>query len=229
LDALPTTLTLDEALARTGDEQREAGWALVGVGGDDLRGLGVNLFDGTPTFLVAGPPKSGRSTLLTTMTRTLINGGASVVIVAPRASPLRALGGSPGVVAVMTGAELSEAELVPFFDGVAKRVLVVDDGELLKDVAAKDWLRDLVRTARDRGVGVILGGDIADIAGGFSGWQVEVRKNRSGILLSPQKTTDGDLIGARLPRSSLSTSVQPGRGLANFGDGELTLVQLPGG
>ncbi len=62
---------------------------------------------------------------------------------------------------------------------------------------------------------------------GFSGWQVEVRKNRSGILLSPQNITDGDLVGARLPRSSLSTGVQPGRGLANLGDGELTLLQLP--
>ncbi|MEO6116202.1 MAG: FtsK/SpoIIIE domain-containing protein, partial [Pseudolysinimonas sp.] len=227
LDALPTTLTLADALARTGDEQREPGWALVGVGGDELRGRGVNLFDGTPTFLVAGPPKSGRSTVLATMARTLLDGGASIVVCAPRASPLRAFEGAQGVVAVLTGTDLSEAELIPLFEGATKRVLVVDDGELLKDVAAKDWLRDLVRSARDRGVGIVLGGDISDVAGGFSGWQVEVRKNRSGVLLSPQSITEGDLVGAKLPRSSLSTSVQPGRGLANLGDGELTLLQLP--
>jgi S-DNA-T family DNA segregation ATPase FtsK/SpoIIIE len=84
-----------------------------------------------------------------------------------------------------------------------------------------------VRTARDRGIGIVLGGDSSQVAGGFSGWQVEIRKNRSGILLSPQSVSDGDLVGARLSRSSLSTSVQPGRGFANLGDGELTLLQLP--
>jgi S-DNA-T family DNA segregation ATPase FtsK/SpoIIIE len=227
LDALPTTLTLDEALARTGDAQREVGWALVGVGGDELRGLGVNLFDGPSTFIVAGPAKSGRSTALVTMARTLLDGGASIVVLAPRPSPLRALEGTPGVAAVLTQTELDETDLAPHFDGATKRVLIIDDGELLRDVAAKDWLKELVRTARDRGIGIVLGGDSSQVAGGFSGWQVEIRKNRSGILLSPQSVSDGDLVGARLSRSSLSTSVQPGRGFANLGDGELTLLQLP--
>jgi S-DNA-T family DNA segregation ATPase FtsK/SpoIIIE len=137
------------------------------------------------------------------------------------------LAGTAGVVAVLTGGDITEEELAPLLDGFPQRVLVIDDGELLRDVTAKDWLRDLVRGARDRGLGIILGGDISEVASGFSGWQVEVRKNRSGILLSPQNITDGDLVGARLPRSSLSTGVQPGRGLANLGDGELTLLQLP--
>jgi len=227
LDVLPTHLTVADALERTGPEQSQLGWALVGVGGDEARGVGVNLFDGSPTFLLAGPPKSGRSTVLSTMVSTLIEGGASVVILAPRPSPLRALEGTPGVAAVLTGMDVTEDELAPLLDGVAHRVLVVDDGELLRDAAAKDWLRDLVRGARDRGVGILLAGDIADVASGFSGWQVEVRKNRSGMLLSPPNITDGDLVGARLPRSSVSAGVQPGRGLANLGDGELTLLQLP--
>jgi S-DNA-T family DNA segregation ATPase FtsK/SpoIIIE len=227
LDALPTTLTLADALDRTGPERAQPGWALVGVGGDELRGRGVNLFDGAPTFLIAGPPKSGRSTLLGTMTRTLLDGGASVVVLAPRTSPLRALARTPGVAAVLTGADVTEEELAPLLVGVANRLLVVDDGELLRDATAKDWLRNLVRGARDAGLGILLGGDISEVASGFSGWQVEVRKNRSGILLSPQNITDGDLVGARLPRSSLTPGVQPGRGLANLGDGELTLLQLP--
>ena len=224
---LPTNLTVADALERTGPEQSQLGWALVGVGGDEARGVGVNLFEGAPTFLIAGPPKSGRSTVLATMVSTLIAGGASVVILAPRPSPLRALEGTPGVGAVLTGMDVTEEELAPLLDGIPSRVLVIDDGELLRDAAAKDWLKELVRGARDRGVAVILAGDIADVASGFSGWQVELRKNRSGILLSPQNITDGDLVGARLPRSSVSAGVQPGRGLANLGDGELTLLQLP--
>ena len=227
LDVLPTNLTLVDALERTGPEQTQPGWALVGVGGDEARGAGVNLFDATPTFLVAGPPKSGRSTVLGSMIATLIAGGASVVILAPRTSPLRALDGTTGVAAVLTGGDVTEEQLAPLFDDVTHRVLVVDDGELLRDAEAKEWLRELVRGARDRGVGVVLAGDIADVASGFTGWQVEVRKNRSGMLLSPQTITDGDLVGARLPRSSLSTGVHVGRGLANLGDGELTLLQLP--
>jgi len=227
LEVLPTHLTIADALQRSGPEQSEPGWALIGVGGDESRGIGVNLFGGTPTFLVAGPPKSGRSALLGSMTRTLIAGGASVVVLAPRPSPLRALEGAPGVAAVLTGTDVTEEELSALFDGVSRRVLVIDDGELLRDASAKDWLKELVRGARDGGVGIILAGDIADVASGFSGWQVELRKNRTGILLSPQNITDGDLVGARLPRSSLSAGVQPGRGLANLGDGELTLLQLP--
>lgn len=227
LDVLPTNLTIADALERTGPEQSQLGWALVGVGGDEARGVGVNLFDGAPTFLVAGPPKSGRSTVLSTMVSTLVSGGASVVILAPRPSPLRALEGTPGVAAVLMGMDVTQEELAPLLDEVAHRVLIVDDGELLRDATAKDWLRDLVRGARDRGVGIVLAGDIADVASGFSGWQVEVRKNRSGLLLSPPSITDGDLVGARLPRSSVSSNVQPGRGLANLGDGELTLLQLP--
>jgi len=229
LDVLPTNLTVADAVERTGPEQSQLGWALVGVGGDEARGVGVNLFDGTPTFLIAGPPKSGRSTVLRAMVSTLIAGGASVVILAPRPSPLRSLEGTPGVAAVLIGMDVTEDELAPLLDGVAHRVLVVDDGELLRDATAKDWLRELVRGARDRGIGILLAGDIGDVASGFSGWQVEVRKNRSGMLLSPPNITDGDLVGARLPRSSISAGVQPGRGLANLGDGELTLLQLPVG
>ncbi|MDP9028212.1 MAG: cell division protein FtsK, partial [Actinomycetota bacterium] len=140
---------------------------------------------------------------------------------------LRDLAGQAGVAAVLTGSDLTEEQLSPLFDGTTPRVLIVDDGEVLREVTAKDWLRELVRGARDRNAAVILGGDIAEVASGFSGWQVEVRKNRGGLLLSPQKVADGDLVGARLTRSSLSASVQPGRGLANLGDGELTLLQLP--
>ncbi|MDP9026137.1 MAG: FtsK/SpoIIIE domain-containing protein, partial [Actinomycetota bacterium] len=83
LDALPTSLTLTEALERATPAERVPGWALVGVGGDELRARGVNLLDGARTFLVAGPPKSGRSTVLATMARTLLAGGMSIVVVAP--------------------------------------------------------------------------------------------------------------------------------------------------
>ncbi|HEU4912346.1 MAG TPA: FtsK/SpoIIIE domain-containing protein, partial [Actinomycetes bacterium] len=43
------------------------GWALVGVGGDEAGPVGVDLVRDGPAFVIAGPPRSGRSTALATM------------------------------------------------------------------------------------------------------------------------------------------------------------------
>src|SRR4029453_3142536 len=99
----------------------------------------------------AGAPRVGGSTALVSVVESLLRGGAEVVIAAPRPSPLREYAGRPGVRAVLTGVEITEEELAPLVDeGEGPVVLVVDDGELLKDVEAKDFLRALQRTAADR-------------------------------------------------------------------------------
>jgi S-DNA-T family DNA segregation ATPase FtsK/SpoIIIE len=56
---------------------------------------------------------------------------------------------------------------------------------------------------------------------------VDVKKNRRGLLLSPQAISDGELIGARLGRSHLTSRVVPGSGLIHLGDGQLIAVQVP--
>jgi S-DNA-T family DNA segregation ATPase FtsK/SpoIIIE len=103
----------------------------------------------------------------------------------------------------------------------------VDDGELVADAPAKTWLRAYLRTAGDNRRGLILGGDASEVAGGFSGWQVDVKKSRRGALLSPQDRFDGDLVGASLPRSAVSTQVAPGKALVHLGSGELMTVLVP--
>ena len=123
--------------------------------------------------------------------------------------------------------EITEAELAPLMDeGDGPVVLVIDDGELLKDVEAKDYLRALQRTAVDRGRAIVLGGDVNEVAGGFSGWQVDM-KGRQGLLINPQSITDGELLGVRVPRSSLGNNPTTGRAFLNDGSGELELVQVP--
>jgi S-DNA-T family DNA segregation ATPase FtsK/SpoIIIE len=62
---------------------------------------------------------------------------------------------------------------------------------------------------------------------GFSGWQVEVKKNRRGALLSPPVLGAGDLIGARLTRAHLAERVVPGVARVHLGDGTLQTVQIP--
>jgi S-DNA-T family DNA segregation ATPase FtsK/SpoIIIE len=42
---------------------------------------------------------------------------------------------------------------------------------------------------------------------------VEMKKARRGLLLSPQSITDGDLIGARIPRDVIGQPLAPGRGV----------------
>lgn len=72
-----------------------------------------------------------------------------------------------------------------------------------------------------------MAGNAAEICQGFSGWQVDVKKNRNGALLSPQNLTDGDIVGLRVPRSSIGGPVQPGRAMVHLANGELITVQVP--
>ena len=128
---------------------------------------------------------------------------------------------------VFTGVELAREELEPLMEeGDTPVVLVVDDGELLKDIDAKDYLKAVQRTGADRGRAIVLGGDSGEVAGGFSGWQVDM-KGRQGVLINPQSITEGELIGIRVPRSSLGNNPQAGRAMANFGDGTLRVIQVP--
>ncbi|GAB2743944.1 FtsK/SpoIIIE domain-containing protein [Nocardioides pakistanensis] len=226
VDVLPTRIRFDEAWALREDERTRPLWAMVGVGGDELTAVGFDLAR-TPMAVVAGPARSGRSTTLLSVVESLLRGGSEVVVAAPRPSPLRDLAGRPGVRAVLTGADLETEELQGLMeDGEVPVVLVVDDGELLKDVEAKDYLRGLQRTGADRGRAIVLGGDSAEVCSGFSGWQVEM-KGRQGVLISPTGITDGELIGVRVPRSSLGAQSTAGRVLANLGDGELRTIQVP--
>ena len=56
---------------------------------------------------------------------------------------------------------------------------------------------------------------------------MEAKKSRQGVLLSPQGSTDGDLIGVRIPRSAVGQPVQPGRGLLHLGDSVPLTVAVP--
>ncbi|MBL0886552.1 FtsK/SpoIIIE domain-containing protein [Myceligenerans indicum] len=233
VDDLPTTVTLDDAYRYAGPEAARPMWAMLGVGGDDLTALGADLAGDAPSFLVVGPARSGRSTMLAAMAESLLRGGTELVVIAPRASPLRDLAGRDGVRTVLTDPDdVTEGALAPHLDpdldpAGTPVVLVVDDGELVADCPAKGWLRSWFRTAGDHRRALVLGGDASEVASGFSGWQVDAKKHRRGALLSPQDRFDGDLVGASLPRSAVSSQVAPGKALVHLGSGELTTVLVP--
>jgi len=230
VDVLPSRIGFDEAmrLAMASGVPDSPLWGLVGVGGDELVGCGPDLASGQPTFIVGGPSKSGRSTLLMSLARTFLARGAELVVAAPRSSPLRTLAGRPGVRTVFDGQDIPAEEFTAALEqGEGPVVVLVDDAELLKDCDAKAELRQLIQRGGERGQALVIGGDAEEIGSGFSGWQVDAKKGRRGALLSPQGITNGELLGVRLPRSSVGGQITPGRAVVHLGDGELLTVQVP--
>jgi len=203
-------------------------WGLVGVGGDTLAALGPDLAAGMPCFIVAGPAKSGRSTILLSLARSFLAAGTPVILAAPRPSPLRALAGAGGVLAVFDQPELGEPEFaaaLASFGGPG--VVLIDDAELLRDCGAAGELSRLVTLGGDAGRALVLGGDAESIGVGFTGWQVEARRARRGCLTAPSTIPEGDLIGVRLSRDALGQPPRPGRCLLHTGDGNLITVTVP--
>ncbi|MFJ1586157.1 FtsK/SpoIIIE domain-containing protein [Streptomyces sp. NPDC088197] len=230
VDVLPSRLSFADAWEmRDTDAARNPLWALVGVGGDELTGYGPNLSDGLPAFVIGGPGKSGRSTLLLTLARSYQQQGVKLVVAAPRPSPLRELAGAEGVLRMYTDSDIPADDLGKALEEAEGGPVVVmaDDAELLRDCDAKDVLKEIIARGSDHGRAVVIAGGEEDICSGFSGWQVDAKKARRGVLLSPQQTMSGELIGTRLSRSSVGGQVTPGRALLHLGDGEPLTVTVP--
>ncbi|MGW1727369.1 FtsK/SpoIIIE domain-containing protein [Streptomyces sp. NPDC002306] len=204
VDALPTRITATEALALDPDfTPTSALWALIGVGGDELHPVGIDLEENGPGFVIAGPPKSGRSTLLLAATESLLRSGTPVVLVAPRRSPLRDLAGREAVLGLLN-ADSREDDLEELVGAApnGSYVVVVDDAELLYDTRLDEALESVVRKGADGGIGLLAAGTTDSLSGQYRGFTVEARKSRNGLLLTPQSPSEGELFGIRLPANS---------------------------
>jgi S-DNA-T family DNA segregation ATPase FtsK/SpoIIIE len=189
---------------------------VLGVGGDELQPVVVDVADHPPGLLVGGPPRSGRSCALLTVAAGLRAQGLRLVALAPRPSPLREV---PGCLTSRDDAPALEQLL-----GDGRCALLVDDAELLVDSALAHVLEKAVREARDAGTVVVAAGTTEELVTGFRGFVVDLRRSRCGVLLSPQGAGDGDLLGVRLSRGT-GGPVVPGRGLLAV-RGAVSPVQL---
>ncbi|GHB56133.1 cell division protein FtsK [Streptomyces viridiviolaceus] len=232
VDSLPSRLSFAEAWEmRDPEASRSKLWALAGIGGDEIVGFGPDLTDGVPAFVIGGPAKSGRSTVLMNFAHSFLAQGTRLVIAAPRQSPLRQLDGTDGVLKVFTGDDIDEDDLEELIDEATPEepiAVLVDDAEILEDCDAASQMKKIVSRGAERGLALVIAGDEEDVCSGFSGWQVDAKKARRGILLSPQESSSGDLIGLRLSRSMVGGQVAPGKGMLHLGDGELRTVVVPG-
>jgi len=228
VDVLPARITFDDAWDLRPPGAPRPLWGLAGVGGDELAALGPDLADGTPAFIVAGPARSGRSSVLASMTRSFLAGGAQVILVTPRPSPLRSLASIPGVTGSFTGPDLGEDDLVAAIASLtAPGVVVMDDADLLTDCEAAGQLSKIITRGAGRSLALVVAGDPDTLAGGFGGWQADARRARRGCLTGPATLPEGELIGARLSHAQLSRQVKPGRALLHTGDGALTTIAVP--
>ncbi|MGV9454703.1 FtsK/SpoIIIE domain-containing protein [Streptomyces sp. NPDC003635] len=234
VDSLPSRISFGEAWElRDPDVSRSKLYALAGIGGDEIVGFGPDLAQGVPSFVIAGPAKSGRSTVLMNFAQSFLNQGARLIVAAPRQSPVRQLDGVAGVLKVFTGDDIDEDEFEELIDDSEPSVenpivVLIDDGELLEDCDAESQMKKIVSRGAERGLALVIAGDEEDVCSGFSGWQVDAKKARRGILLSPQESSSGDLIGVRLNRGMVGGQAVPGKGMLHLGDGELRTVVVPG-
>ncbi|MBS2964610.1 FHA domain-containing protein [Actinocrinis puniceicyclus] len=223
---LPELITADQlrgsgAVATTGPEP----WCIpVGFTDSNLAPAALRLYEHEHA-LIAGPPRSGRSSALLAIAATVLGAvdPPTVVAFAPRRSPLRDL--TAPVVVCCDYAEL-ERTLDPF---TGRTLLLVDDAETVPDT-----LGVIDRWIAKAGAGrhVIAAGRNDGVRRQYGMWTQRVRDGRCGVLLVPDHELDGDLLGVALPRQHRMAPV-PGRGyLVSDGalDGvQLALVTAPGG
>jgi S-DNA-T family DNA segregation ATPase FtsK/SpoIIIE len=195
LRALPTHSDLDRCAVPP------AGLRL-GFGGDTAAPVAIDPF-AAGHLVVAGPPRSGRTTVLGTLLAECVRTGTSTVVAAPPRSPLHDQGRALGMPVVGPGAP-PESVQVP----AEPTVLLVDDCAAFDDVPAGEYLTAWLRSGRP--IVAIVAGRTDDLASAYRGLGAEARRSRCGLLLQPGPI-DGELFGVRLRRNSAPRI--PGRGL----------------
>jgi S-DNA-T family DNA segregation ATPase FtsK/SpoIIIE len=135
------------------------------------------------------------------------------------------------VLGLFTEEDVAPEELAALLDkaGSDPVAVLMDDAEIFRNCSAAEELRAIINGVGSLPHALVLGGAADGMCSGFSGWQVEAKRARQGALLSPQNTGDGDLIGVRLGRSAVTSTVTPGRALLHLGDGQPLTVQVPWG
>ncbi len=195
---LPTTASLDQLVRRRDRGSLAELSVLVGVGGDDATPVGLDLHR-DPAVVVAGEAGTGRSTTLLSMARALHAGGAEVLGICPRHS---VLGDGPW------------PALRPDDPTLAARLrsgpgcVLVDDADLLSGSPVDALLDELVR--RRSTTAVVLAGTPSALVGSYRGVVASVRAARTGLLLSPTGSADGEVLGVRVQPPD---RLVPGRGV----------------
>jgi DNA segregation ATPase FtsK/SpoIIIE, S-DNA-T family len=196
--------------------------AFLGIANTELRPVSVDL--GDRHFLVVGPYRSGRTSALRVIAESLrvASPALELHLLAPRRSVLCDLELWTSAAVGVEDCEAAVERLGALAGDPA--VIVLDDGDELADSLAAPSLATLIRRGRDAGVRVVAAAERQVVLSTFSPWLVELKKEKHGLLLEPDLTVDGDILGVQLPRRT-NPVFPPGRGFL-VDRGTFELVQL---
>lgn len=213
-------------------------WFAVGVGGSDVKPVGVDLFDADPHLvLVTGPSGSGRTTAAAAFAAGLRRAGVGVLAVAPPRSPLRRLLPDDPGVRLVTGTQVKDADLrdaVSFF-GEGRYAVILDDCEQITVTPSEDGfvtaptlLEEIASPAAIGRQALVLCGDAGPILSSQRRSLLrvvqEVLTEGTRILLSPTHGFSARELGFQLEADQFFAG-PPGRGY--LGSGRTSeLVQL---
>ncbi|WP_226345199.1 FtsK/SpoIIIE domain-containing protein [Agilicoccus flavus] len=206
-DALPAAVALAD-LPEPAGRPDSGGGLPFGLAADTLSGVGLPPGE----YLAAGPPGSGRTTLLRTLAAGARRRGAAVTVV----------GADPGA-GWPEGTRVEGSGEIPAPPPAGVHLVLVDDLERLADTPVEDALLRLLAVHRpDRTI--VAAGDSTRVAASFRGLAPALRRSARGILLCPGPA-DRDVLGLAPP---VGEAPFPGRGaLCDRGVWTVLQVALP--
>jgi len=183
------------------------GHVAFGVAAGDLAPVAFDVAAGQRRILVVGPSRSGRSTVLAVLVRSLAAGGRPVAVVGGSLDLTVVTADARGSVHALSTGEVEA--LVALLHRHQDLAVVVDDAERLVGTTLEPVLREISRLVdEDDGV-VVAATSPTGVATQPRGWHTELARARNGVLLWPT-SSDGDLLGIRVGRPGERL---PGRGL----------------
>ena len=210
VDELPMVIDTPQALAL--GPAVPPGHLALGIGGDTLSVRTIDMEDIGNGVLIYGPRRSGRSTALAFALQT----GARAILILPRRSPLTAWAHHPGVAGVLD-ATATVDQLTKLLNNDDNKnndtLVVIDDLDILgKDHKLAAAVSSYMQTCRDHSGGVLIACNLDEVQGYGQNLLTSVRRNRTGVLLAPRESTDGERLHTPLPRS-VGGPVPLGRGV----------------
>ncbi|MGO3884938.1 MAG: FtsK/SpoIIIE domain-containing protein [Mycetocola sp.] len=219
VDALPTSITLEGALALVSPTGAAGADPILAVGGDTLGAFRLS-WPGDGGAIVVGPRGSGRSTALAVLCEQWARAGEQLLVVAPRGGALAMTAERHGVT-VLSATDTDVTTLLGLLPASGQVTVIVDDADLLKNTPIEQSLNGIGH----RSV-FVAASEVEAASTLYSGPFAAARKARVGLLLSPTSSVAGSqVLGQAVPKPMLGRRTAGGGVLLR--SGEWTEVRVP--
>ena len=201
------------------------GLPVVGISERDLTAVG---YEPTGTFILAGPPGSGRSIALESLAASMRRADpkAELYYLGNARSSLASASMFKAAETSIDKVEALARKLAPLIDKDAPRkiVVVIEGLADFLGTPADDALVTLIKAAK-RSTNLLIAE--AETSSWTSSWPLmaEVKSGRTGVILQPDNLDGDTIFKTSLPRAA-RTDFPPGRGYY-IARGKFTRIQLP--